>query len=86
MIKILSIFLISLVLAWFSEQQTNQCRNVGQVYRMRNDPAFLLLCLMLSLFAGLRTEYNDSLLSSKVQNKLYNKAPFQGAFCFACII
>lgn len=52
----------------------------------KSDLFMALTIAWLCCFSFLRNHYNDSLLSSKVQNKLYNKAPFQGAFCFACII
>lgn len=86
MTKLLVVFATALVLAYFSEQNTRAAVAAGHRYVPRKDWAYVLLVTVLVLFTGLRTSYNDSLLSSKVQNKLYNKAPFQGAFCFACII
>lgn len=50
------------------------------------DIFMVIVIAWMTCFSFLRDTYNDSLLSSKVQNKLHNEAPFQGAFCFENII
>ena len=67
MFKLLVVFTAALVLAYFSEQNTKATVAAGYRYSVWNDWAYILLVVILILFAGLRTQYNDSLLSSKEQ-------------------
>lgn len=60
MIKILSMFIICVVLATFSERNTEKLQRNGGRYRFLDDPAFLLLICCLTLFSGFRTYYNDT--------------------------
>ena len=60
MIKIIVLLLICVALAWVSEVQTRYNMHNKILYQKRKDLAFFLLCLVLSLFAGLRTDYNDT--------------------------
>ena len=60
MIKLLAVFVVSLVLAFFSEQNTKAAKASGQRYNPWKDWAFVLLVVVLTLFVGLRTSYNDT--------------------------
>ncbi len=60
MIKLLLVFAAALVLAYISEQNTKATIAAGQRYSVWRDWAYLLLVTVLMLFAGLRTEYNDT--------------------------
>lgn len=60
MTEILPVFVISLLLAHFSEQYTEQCAAAGKHYYKRNDWAYILLVVVLICFSGLRTSYNDT--------------------------
>lgn len=60
MIKLLLVFAAALVLAYISEQNTKATIAAGQRYCVWNDWAYLLLVTILTLFAGLRTSYNDT--------------------------
>lgn len=60
MTEILPVFAVSLLLAYFSERYTGQCAETGMPYRKRKDWAYILLVVALTLFAGLRTSYNDT--------------------------
>lgn len=60
MTKLLVVFAVSLVLAYISEQNTKAARAAGYRYSVWNDWAYLLLLAVLILFAGLRTQYNDT--------------------------
>ena len=64
MIKLLMLLAASLVLAYVSEQNTRSAHNAGYRYSVWTDWAYVGLVAILTLFAGLRTSYNDSLLSS----------------------
>ena len=68
MFKLLAVFAAALGLSYISEQNTKTTIAAGQRYVARKDWAYVLLVTVLTLFTGLRTSYNDSLLSSKVQN------------------
>ncbi len=57
---ILILFVLSIALAWVSEQHTAQCLGSRGSYSPWEDPAFLALVAVLTLFAGLRTQYNDT--------------------------
>ena len=52
--------IICVILAYFSEKQTRAIRSLGKQYSVWNDPAYLALAVVLILFAGLRTNYNDT--------------------------
>ena len=64
MLKLLAVFAVSLLLAYISEQNTRAILASGRRYSVWNDWAYIALVIVLTLFAGLRTSYNDSLLSS----------------------
>lgn len=67
MIKLLSVFAVSLALAYASEQNKKTMIASGRHYAVYKDWACVLLIGILVLFSGLRTSYNDSLLLSKRQ-------------------
>lgn len=73
MSKLIVLLLVSVALASISERQTDALVQNGQTYRPRHDLAYILLVVVLTLFAGLRTSYNDSLLSSKLQKNISEK-------------
>lgn len=60
MTKLLLLFAASLVLAYVSEQNTKAILASGHRYSPWHDWAYLLLVVILTLFAGLRTSYNDT--------------------------
>lgn len=64
MFELLAVFLPALVLAYISEKNTDVVVVSGHKYTVWKDWAYIALVIMLVLFAGLRTGYNDSLLSS----------------------
>lgn len=60
MTKLLVVFAAALVLAYISEQNTKATIAAGYRYTVWHDWAYILLVVILSLFAGLRTNYNDT--------------------------
>lgn len=60
MIKIASLMMVCVILAYYSEKYTNAVKRSGQVYSVMNDTAYIVLAIVLVLFAGLRREYNDT--------------------------
>lgn len=60
MLKLLTIFAASLVLAYLSEKNTEAMTASGQKYTIWKDWACIALVIILALFAGLRTSYNDT--------------------------
>ena len=60
MIKLLVLLAASLVLAYRSEQNTRTACAAGYRYSLWTDLAYVGLVLILTLFAGLRTSYNDT--------------------------
>ena len=60
MFKLLAVFAAALVLAYISEQNTKATIAAGYRYSVWNDWAYILLVVVLSCFAGLRTSYNDT--------------------------
>ena len=60
MIKLLVLFAASLVLAYISEQNTKAAHAAGHHYSVWTDWAYIGLVVILTLFAGLRTNYNDT--------------------------
>ena len=60
MFKLLAVFAAALVLAYISEQNTKATIAAGYRYSVWNDWAYILLVVILSCFAGLRTSYNDT--------------------------
>ena len=61
MIKIAVMMAVCVILAYYSEKQTNAILRDGKHYSVWNDPAYLALAVVLVLFSGLRTGYNDTL-------------------------
>jgi len=60
MTKLLVVFAAALVLAYISEQNTKSTIAAGYRYTVWHDWAYILLVVVLTLFAGLRTSYNDT--------------------------
>lgn len=60
MLKLLAVFAASLILAYISEKNTATVTASGERYSVWNDWAYLALVVILFLFAGLRTSYNDT--------------------------
>jgi hypothetical protein len=60
MIKISILLAVCVTLAWLSEKKTEEIRSEGYRYSVWNDNAYLVLVVVLVLFAGLRTSYNDT--------------------------
>ena len=60
MTKLLAIFSVALILAYISERNTKAILASGQHYSVWNDWAYILLVVVLSCFAGLRTKFNDT--------------------------
>lgn len=60
MTKLIILLAITVVLAWLSQQRTGTVTDAGQACSVFHDPAYVLLVVILSLFAGLRTGYNDT--------------------------
>jgi len=60
MIKITVVMIVCVALAYASERYTEDILRRGRSYSVMKDTAFLLLLLVLVLFAGLRKEYNDT--------------------------
>ncbi|MBQ7921019.1 MAG: EpsG family protein [Clostridia bacterium] len=60
MVKLLAIFLIAVFLAYQSEKYTRAAAAYGYTDSPRNDKALIMLIIALTLFAGLRTQYNDT--------------------------
>ena len=60
MFELLAVFFPALILAYISEKNTEAITASGQKYSVWKDWAFLLLVIILVLFAGLRTSYNDT--------------------------
>ena len=52
--------IVCVILAYYSEKYTNDVLSRGRYYSILNDTAFILLAIVLILFAGLRKEYNDT--------------------------
>jgi len=51
----------AVLLAYLSQQHTQECAQNGIVYRKREDPAYLLLIIWISCWAGFRSKfYNDT--------------------------
>ena len=60
MTKLLVVFAAALVLAYLSQQNTKATLAAGRRYSVWGDWAYLALVVVLTLFAGLRTSYNDT--------------------------
>ena len=60
MIKIGTLMIVSVILAYYSEKYTNEVKRCGQFYSVLNDRAYLALTVVLVLFSGLRYSYNDT--------------------------
>lgn len=60
MIKIGTLMIVSVILAYYSEKYTNEVKRCGQFYSVLNDRAYLALAVVLVLFSGLRRDYNDT--------------------------
>ncbi|MBE6730284.1 MAG: EpsG family protein [Ruminococcaceae bacterium] len=61
MFKLLAVFAAALILAYISQKNTKAVTSSGYVYKAYRDWAYVLLVVVLVLFAGLRTSYNDTL-------------------------
>jgi uncharacterized membrane protein len=57
MTKLLVVFAAALVLAYISEQNTKAILASGHRYSVWSDWAYILLVVVLTLFAGLRTAF-----------------------------
>ena len=60
MLKLLLLLAASLVLAYISQQNTVLCYQTGAPYRPTRDWAFVALAVMLTFFAGMRYDWNDT--------------------------
>ena len=60
MFKLLAVFAASLILAHLSNLNTTAIHAAGRHYSIWNDWAYIALVAILTLFAGLRTNYNDT--------------------------
>ena len=60
MIQLYILLSLCLLLAWFSENKEKHCLHNALQYRLRQDWAYCGLVVVLTLFAGLRTSYNDT--------------------------
>ena len=60
MFRLLTVLGLSLVLAYISEKHTEDVHASGRRYAAYGDPAYVLLTVILVLFTGLRTNYNDT--------------------------
>ena len=60
MFKLLAVFAAAMVLAYISETNTRAMTASGYQYSERKDWAYILLIVVLALFTGLRTNYNDT--------------------------
>lgn len=60
MTKLLVVFAAALVLAYISQQNTKATIAAGRRYSVWGDWAYIALVVVLTLFAGLRTSYNDT--------------------------
>ncbi len=60
MLKLLTVFAMALALAYVSERNTQACAASGRQYSTGKDWAYVLLVIVMTLFAGLRTSYNDT--------------------------
>ena len=76
MFKLLTVFVLALVLAYISERNTKIALAKGYHYSAWRDWAYVVLVIALTLFAGLRTNYNDT------QNYItgFNSAPILSEF------
>lgn len=79
MAKLMILLIVSVGLSWLSEQKTKEMERKGQPYRVREDWAYVLLVTVLTLFAGLRTSYNDT--GNYISG--FNSAPGLAAFLAA---
>jgi len=60
MSKLYILLSLAVSLAWFSENIQKRCQAEGTQYRLNRDWAYCTLILILILFTGLRTHYNDT--------------------------
>lgn len=60
MLKLFAVFAAALALAHISQHNTRAARAAGERYSPWSDWAFVALVVLLSLFSGLRTQYNDT--------------------------
>lgn len=60
MLKLLAVFAASMILAYISDRNTKAVRTAGYHYSVWGDWAYIALVVILTLFAGLRTNYNDT--------------------------
>lgn len=74
--KLLAVFVPALLLAWASDRYRRQLRTLGHTAVPRHDPPLVLLIVLLCLFAGLRTAYNDT----ENYVSIFRKTPTLGEF------
>lgn len=74
--KLLAVFFPALLLAWASDRYRRQLRALGHAAAPRCDPPLVLLIVLLCLFAGLRTAYNDT----ENYASIFRKTPTLGEF------
>ena len=60
MLKLFAVFVAAVILAYISERHTKLVLASGRNYSVRKDWAYIALIVILTLFAGLRTQYNDT--------------------------
>jgi len=60
MIQLYYLLAISVFLAGLSQKYQEKCESNGISYRVIHDKAYMVLLVMLILFSGLRTSYNDT--------------------------
>lgn len=76
MFKLLAVFAISMVLAYISEQNTKATITAGYRYSVWHDWVYIALVVVLTLFAGLRTSYNDTGNYIRIFNELPGVSDF----------
>ena len=60
MFRLFALLAVSLILAYISDINTKAIKNSGERYTVWKDWAYILLVVILILYSGLRTDYNDT--------------------------
>lgn len=60
MFRLFALLAVSLILAYISDINTKAIKNSGERYTVWKDWAYMLLVVILILYSGLRTDYNDT--------------------------